>query len=115
MTPTELSTACDHYVLNNPVFSRLQFPNFCIKISKLKLFLPDTSTLGVILTNEGIKVENPKNTFSYDKETNDVILTYFCHQSDSIVPAICRNSMASPKNSKLYPSIRLHLTNPRDY
>ena len=57
MTPTELSMACDHYVLNNLVFSRLQFHNFCIKISKLKLFLPDTSTLGVILTSEGIKVD----------------------------------------------------------
>ena len=44
-------------MLNNLVFSRLQFHNFRIKISKLKLFLPDTSTLGVILTNEGIKVD----------------------------------------------------------
>ena len=57
MTPTELSTACNHYVLNNLVFSRLQFHNFRIKISNLKLLLPDTSTLGVILTNEGIKVD----------------------------------------------------------
>ena len=57
LTPTEWATACDHYLLNDKIFSRLRFHNFKIKLSKLHMFLPNASTLGVVVSPEGITVD----------------------------------------------------------
>ena len=57
LTDVELSSACEHFLLNNHIFDRLKHHGFKIKISKLKLFQTEAATLGVILNSEGIKVD----------------------------------------------------------
>lgn len=52
-----LFTAYDHYALVDKVLSRLEFHNFRVKISKLKLFQKEATALGVIVSSQGLKID----------------------------------------------------------
>ena len=57
LTEKELCTACDHLLLNDRIFTRLQYHNFKIKISKLKMFQDESKTLGVLINKDGIEID----------------------------------------------------------
>ena len=51
------ATACDHFLLNDRIFSRLEFHNFKLKLSKLKLFQHEPTTLGVKIDKNGLTID----------------------------------------------------------
>ena len=57
LSEIDLLSACDHYYLNDRIFSRLKHHNFKIKISKLSMFLEEAETLGVIINKHGLTID----------------------------------------------------------